>query len=59
MWPNETAPPRASGGDGGTCEDGGNAPPGPPSVGDVMGSLVTSWAHPFHGKNGFDFAFGF
>jgi len=28
---------RAFGGDGGTCECRGGCPPGPPSVGDVMG----------------------
>ena len=33
----------AFGGDGGNT-GGGNAPRTPPSVGDVTGSLVTSWA---------------
>jgi len=28
---------RAFGGEGGTCECRGGCPPGPPSVGDVMG----------------------
>jgi len=34
---NENCFARAFGGDGGTCECRGGCPPGPPSVGDVMG----------------------
>ena len=38
---NENGFARAFGGDGGTCECRGDAPPDPPSVGDVTGFLVT------------------